>query len=175
MLGQCDGDEVVTRHDFGSYVTKLEQVVRELARVDPERDIVVKLHPYMDGEFAKDNVFSNSIKQKLSVISPKVRVYTGKSNIHNFIRNARCVLMANSGAGFEALMHHKPIIAWGFPEYHHVCYDLRHLASLMQAIKLDWHDPKKSDQFLCWYMEKYCFYDLPSCERRVKELLNAIK
>jgi len=175
VVGQCDGDEVVTRHDFGSYVTKLEQVVRELARVDTKRDIVVKLHPYMDGEFAKDNVFSNSIKQRLSVIGPKVRVYTGKSNIHNFIRNARCVLMANSGAGFEVMMHHKPIIAWGYPEYHWTSYDLRHLASLMQAIKLDWFDAKKQDQYLYWYMEKYCFHNQETANARVKELLEGKK
>lgn len=174
VLGQCDGDEVVTRHDFGSYVKKLEQVVRELSRVDPVRNIVVKLHPYMDGEFAKDNVFSNSIKQILSNISTNVHVYTGKSNVHSFIKNARCILLANSGAGFEAMMQHKPIIAWGYPEFHWTSYDLRHLASLMQAIKLDWFDAKKQDQYLYWYMTKYCFSNQETANTRVKELLQKI-
>ena len=171
VLGQCNGDEVVTRHDFGSYVTKLEQVVRELARVDPTRDIVVKLHPYMDGEFAKDSKYSQSVKNTLAAISPRVRVYLGKSNVHSFIRKARCVLLANSGAGFEAMMQHKPIISWGYPEYHWTTYDLRHLASLLQAIKLDWFDVKKQDKFLCWYMDRYCFYDQTTADSRIKELL----
>ena len=171
VLGQCAGDSVVTVHDFGSYVTKLEQVIRELARVDSNRDIVVKLHPYMDGEFAKDNKFSTSVKQTLEKISPRVQVYTGKINVHEFIKNARCVLLANSGAGFEAMMHHKPIISWGYPEYHWTTYDLRHLASLILAVKLDWFDVKKQDKFLYWYMEKYCFYDQETANNRVKELL----
>ena len=172
VLGQCSGDEVVTRHDFGNYVTKLEQVIKELARLDPSRDIVVKLHPYMDGEHAKDTKYSVSIKKLLEAISPKVRLYMGKSNVHNFIKGARCVILANSGAGFEAMMHHKPIITWGFPEYHWTTYDLRHLASLIQAIKLDWFDAKKQDQFLYWYMERYTFYNQETANNRVKELLN---
>lgn len=171
VLGQCSGDEVVTRHDFGSYAVKLEQVIRELVRIDIVRDVVVKLHPYMDGEFAKDNKYSTEIKQRLTTISPRVHVYTGKSNVHEFIRNARCVLLANSGAGFEAMMQHKPIISWGYPEYHWTTYDLRHLASLIVALKLDWFDVKKQDKFLCWYMEKYCFFDQASANNRIKELL----
>jgi len=171
LLGQCNGDEVVTRHDFGSYVTKLEQVIKELVRIDEVRDVVVKLHPYMDGEFAKDTVFSDSIKATLSKISPRVHVYTGKSNVHEFIKHCRCVILGNSGAGFEALMHHKPIISWGMPEYHWVTYDLRLLATLLQAIKLDWFDVKKQDKFLYWYLEKYCYYNQETANSRVKEML----
>jgi len=171
IIGQCGGDEVVTRHDFGSYFSKLEQVTRELARID-KRLIVIKLHPYMDGKDAKDTKFSEELKKKYEAISPKVKVFIGKTNIHSFIEKAYCILLANSGAGFETMMHHKPIIAWGFPEYHWVTYDLRHLSELQNAIKLDWFSSEKSDKFLCWYMEKYCFYNQQTCNDRVRELLN---
>jgi len=172
VLGQCGGDEVVTRHDFGSYFAKLLQVIAELVRITNDT-IIVKLHPYTDGEFAKDDIFSNKIINDIQKISKtRIKIYSGKSNIHNFIKNAKYVVMGNSGAGFEAMMHHKPIISWGFPEYHWVTYDLRHLCDLYKAIKLDWFDRGKSDKFLYWYLEKYCFYDLDSCKRRVKELLN---
>ncbi len=171
ILGQCGGDEVVTRQDFGSYWTKLEQITRELARID-NRIIVVKLHPYTDGEFAKDLNFSIALKQRIEAIDGKVRVFIGKSNVHNFIEKAHCVLLANSGAGFEVMMHHKPMITWGYPEYHWVTYDLRHLADLIKAIRLGWFYSKGQDKFLYWYMEKYCFYNQETCDRRVRELLN---
>jgi hypothetical protein len=170
VLGQCGGDSVNTRHDFGSYFTKLKQVVDELARID-SRDIVVKLHPYMDGKDAKDTKFSDEFKADLEAISPKVHAYNGKCKIHNFIAGCRAVILGNSGAGFETMMHHKPIIAWGKPEYHWVSYDLRYLADLCRAIKLDWFDAEKQDKFLYWYTENYCYYDQASCTRRVKELL----
>lgn len=171
VLGQCGGDEVVNKHDFGHYFMKMEQVVRELVRVDGQRWIVVKLHPYTDGTDATSTSFSENQKDRLKVISPIVKVYAGKTNIHNFLKHAHCVHLANSGAGFEAMMHHKPIIAWGFPEYHWVAYDLRHLAEMKNAIELRWFDPKRQDKFLYWYMEKYCFYNQETSDRRVGELL----
>lgn len=170
VLGQCGGDEVVTRHDFGNYWQKLESVVRELNRVG-DKPIIVKLHPYSDGEFAKTTEFAQMIGNKLAKIGKKVTVYIGKSNVHKFIEGANCVILANSGAGFEVMMHNKPIIAWGFPEYHWIAYDLRHLCDLRRALKLDWFNKEKSDKFLYWYMTKYCFFDQDSANRRVKELL----
>jgi hypothetical protein len=178
VLGQCGGDSVVTHFDFGNYFTKLEQMVRELVRVDT-RPVIVKLHPFTDGEEGtkgayKNNEFSESLKKRLEEI-PNVKCYIGKSNIHRFIEKARCVLLANSGAGFEVMMHHKPIISWGFPEYHWVTYDLRHLAELHRAIKLDWFDRDKQDKFLYWYMERYCYFDQLTADKRVKQLLNEIQ
>lgn len=177
ILGQCGGDSVVTHYDFGHYFTKLEQVARELSRID-DRPIVIKLHPYTDGEEGsrgeyKDNSFSLGLKERFEKIK-NVYVYLGKLNIHNFIPKARCVLLSNSGAGFEVMMHHKPMITWGFPEYHWVTYDLRHLAELNDAVKLDWFDSDKQDKFLYWYMEKYCYFDQLTANRRVKELLENI-
>ena len=170
VLGQCGGDEVVTRYDFGNYFQKLESIVRELNRVG-DKPIIVKLHPYSDGEFAKTNDFAKMIGEKLIKIGKKVTVYIGKSNVHKFIENANCVILANSGAGFEVMMHHKPIIAWGFPEYHWITYDLRHLCDLKRALTLEWFNKEESDKFLYWYMEKYCFYNQETTNRRVKKLL----
>lgn len=174
ILGQCTGDSVVTRCDYGDYLTKLGQIVTELARVDKERVIVVKLHPYMDGKDkpATETAYAEKAMARLSVISPKVQIYLGRSNVHAFIKKARCVILANSGAGFEAMMHHKPIISWGFPEYHWVTYDLRLLCDMCRAVKLDWFNPRAQDAFLYWYMEKYCFYNQDTANRRVKEMLN---
>lgn len=168
VLGQCAGDEVVTRHDFGNYVNKLESVVKELKRVG-NKQIIVKLHPYMDGVDAKDDKFSRQIAYRLVKLGADV--YIGKSNIHNFLEKAHSIYLANSGAGIEAMMHHKPIIAWGYPEYHHVTYDLRHLSDLIRAIKLDWFDQEKQDKFLYYYTEKYCFYNLETARNKVREII----
>lgn len=169
VLGQCFGDAVNTRHDFGDYYTKLKQVIGEVARVTNDI-IVVKLHPHTDGLHAKDTKFSNKVKKELELISPKVKVFIGKTNLHHFIEKSKCVILGNSGAGFEAMMHHKPIISWGKPEYHWITYDLRYLADMIRAVELDWFDKDKQDKFLYWYMEKYCFYNQETCNRRVKEL-----
>ena len=175
VLGQLGGDVVVTQHEFGEYFSRLTAIVSEVARIT-KRHIVVKLHPYTGSEdntkaTYKSNEFARRLQMKLEGIAEYVHVYTGKINVHNFIRNSRCVILANSGSGFDAMMHRKPIIAWGYPEYHHVAYDLRHLADLKNALKLKWFDVEKQDKFLYWYLEKYCYYDQATANNRVKELL----
>ena len=171
ILGQCAGDSVVTIYDFGGYWTKLEAIVRELLRVG-DKQIVIKLHPYTDGKGAANDKYSQEVAKRLRKYGKKVIVYLGMSNVHNFIERANCVFLANSGAGFEVMMHHKPIISWGYPEYHWVAHNLYHLVDVLNAIQLDWFDRDLSDRFLYYYTEKHCFYDLDSCKRRVKEILN---
>ena len=174
VLGQCAGDTVVTKMDFGDYVSRLYAVVRELRRVDPDRQTVVKLHPWMNGRDGEETPgFAEGVATRLGALG--ARVFTGKSNVHAFIERARVVLLANSGAGFEAMMHRKPIIAWGSPEYRWIAYDLRHLCDMRRALTLDWFKPACQDKFLCWYLAHYCFYDQESAVRRVGELLSPLK
>ena len=166
VLGQCGHDEVVNHQDFGSYFPTLIGIIKELNRVG-DRSIVVKLHPKMK---EKDNPLE--IADKIRKINPDITVYRDYSAIHPLLEKAYCVITGNSGAGFEAMMHHKPIISFAYPEYHWATYDLRKRCDLRRAIQVDnWFDRGKSDRFLHWYMDKYCFFDEPSALRRVKELL----
>lgn len=173
ILGQCAGDSVVTSHDFGNYCEKLFSIVKELNRLLPNEVILIKLHPYMDGRNATTTTYSDNFSKKLKTIAKNVVVYNGKYSVHPFIKKSKCVILANSGAGFETMMQKKPIIAWGFPEYHWVSYNLRHLADLKRAIETipNWFNPDKQSKFLYWYLEKYCFYNQETCLHRVKELL----
>ena len=173
VIGQCGGDSVVTRQDFGGYFEKLERIVQELLIVDPDREVVVKLHPYTNGPMHDPNRCSliKPLTEKFESFSKRVKVYSDFSSIHSFLPSARCVLVGNSGAGFEAMMHDKPIISFCFPEYHWVTYDLRKTCDLGNAIQLNWFNKDAQRRFLYWYMEKYCFYDYNSAKRRVDDLL----
>jgi len=173
IVGQCYGDEVIKRHEFGSYKEKVEQIIKEISRIDTTRKIIVKLHPYVNG--AKEPMvggFGEQIKSEIEKISSSVVVYTGNLSIHDFLPKARCVFIANSGAGIEAMMHNKPIVSWGNPEYHWATYRLIHLADIIRAIRVeDWFDKFKQQQFLYWYTKHYCFYNYESCYRRVGEVI----
>ena len=171
LIGQCGGDSVVTRHEFGNYWSRLQAVAAELVKLG-DRPVIVKLHPYTDGKDpAITGPDSLSTQMAAKLREAGCIVYTGRANIHDFISKAHSVWLANSGAGFEAMMHHKPIISWGYPEYHWVTFDLRHLAGTREAAGLAWFRPQAQDAFLYWYMEKYTFCDEVSASRRVRELL----
>ena len=170
IIGQCDGDATVRRQDFGRYIEKLKAVVRELSRVS-DRPIVVKMHPFMNGFPVDRSTFAQDVAFDLARISPLVHCYTGKLSVHGFLPKARDVLLANSGAGLEAMMYGKPIIAWGCPEYRWVCYDLRHLCDLWRATRLDWFDAERQNRFLFWYFRHYCISDVKSAVHRIIALL----
>jgi len=171
ILGQCVGDSTNTRMDFGDYMVKLHAVIKELLRVD-SRDIVVKLHPYMDGKLHEHAKFMDLAVQGLKAYGERVAIITGMCSTHPWIENCRDVILANSGAALEVMMHDKPIIAWGKPEYHWVCNDLRHLCDLHRAITLDWFDAVKQRKYLYWFTEHFCITNTESAIRRVKEIID---
>ena len=181
VLAQTLRDETVDGMWFGNYCSALYGVVNTLAQLE-DRPIVVKLHPWTDGVSEWDSVgnplpptndnVSSKLSAQLKKISPKVHVYTGMSSVHDFIAKSRCVVLCNSTSGLEAMLHNKPIISWGYPEYHWVTYDLRHLCDLRRALRIeDWFDLGLSQRFIYWFSELFCVSDYQSTQRRVSELL----
>lgn len=157
VLAQCEADYSVKRHDFGDYISRINAIVDELISCS-DKNIIIKAHPHCRLSIFNDN--------------PRIKIIKGKYSTHNLIKNSECVVVANSGSGFEALFHDKPVICWSYPEYHWVSYDLRHLCDMKNALKLDWYDSNSVKLFLYWYFEHYCFYDDESAARRIKYLLD---
>ena len=171
VLGQTLHDFTVEGMHFGAYVISLMAVIKELLRVSDGRKVVVKLHPYLDKKLPKESELADLLEARIKKLSKDVVVYKGFLSAHSFFPKCKCAVVCNSGVGIEAMMHHKPIISWGYPEYHWVTYDLRHLCGLDRALDLSWFDVEHSDKFLYWYLKKYCFWNYDSALRRVKELL----
>ena len=182
VLAQTLGDDTVTGMWFGDYLSSLMSVVRALT-LTSTLPIVVKIHPWTDSfagftkgqpiPSASDKV-TRQVSQALSDISPSVYCISGMASVHSVIPGAKAVVCCNSGAGLEALLHKKPVITWGYPEYHWVTYDLRHLCDLERALNLDWFDEEAVGKFATWYVKDYCFSDYPSAVRRVRLLLSQI-
>lgn len=182
VLAQTLKDETVDGMWFGNYWRALYQVVNVLAQIEDR--VVVKLHPWTDGTGGfdctgkplppKTGDISEQCVKALSDIGPGVEVHAGMSSVHDFLPDARCVVLCNSSSGLDALLHKKPIISWGFPEYHWAAYDMRHLCELPKALKLDWFNEKRAAQFIYWYTERYCVFDQQSTNRRVDTLLSGI-
>jgi len=174
VLGQCGGDSVVNHQDFGAYFNKLRKITNYLIGLG-DRHVVVKLHPYMNGKDYVKGKDKDVIREFITDYHSKresVSVFGDFSSVHSFIPQAHSIITGNSGAAFEVMMHHKPIISFCYPEYHWVTYDLRKACDIWRAVKVeDWFDKEASDKFLYWYMDKYCFYDKESAKNRIRDLL----
>ena len=169
VLGQIPTDTVVTTMSFGKYNQSLFSLVDELNRI-VDRRIIVKLHPRLALK-AECKDATRVLKASLAELGVRVSVEDRIVSVHSYFPKARCVLTCNSEAGIEAMFHDKPVIAWGYPQYHWVSYDLRHLCDLRTALDLQWYNRDDARRWVYWYLKRFTFWDLRSAQRRVDDLL----
>jgi hypothetical protein len=168
VIGQMGGDETVKRFSFGNHYSKLVSIVDNLLE-HSMYPIVVKLHPYMKERQTNFEKEWAPIVDKW--ITKGAIVITDHLSIYNVLPKTRVAIAENSTCGVECLMHKVPIISYGYPEYHWVTFDMRHLTQVIPATHdLSWYDEQKAMQWLTWYCTQYQCHDVESTVRRFQEL-----
>jgi len=172
ILGQVHHDETVTDFSFGDHVKKLAAVVDRIENSNLKNPLVIKMHPSFVGQ-SKGKGYDEFYKPLIDAWKEKHTVVLSMQSIHDFLPYSKIAVLENSSAGIECLMHNVPIISYGYPEYHWVTFDMRHLPQLIWAIEnvSKWWDEKKSKSWLAWYLTRYMCHDFESTRRRLSELL----
>jgi len=80
-------------------------------------EVVVKRHPR-----CKSEAFHEQLRETVDAY-PHAHLLDGP--IHQLIANAAGVAVINSGSGFEALIHQKPVFTFGRADYEHATYPIR--------------------------------------------------
>jgi hypothetical protein len=171
ILGQMPGDETVRDFSFGNHWDKFTSVVSKVSSLTT--NIVIKVHPTLEREAKKTGRWEIDYKPWVTKwLSQGLIVLWGFESLHSILPFTRVAITENSTAGIDCLLYDVPVISYGYPEYHWVTYDLRHLTELRNAItNLSWHNKIKSRKWLTWYCSKYLCYDYDST---VARLLNII-
>ncbi len=108
---QLPHDETIKFHSDISVENALRTVLHEASSPDKKWKVLVKGHP----------VNPESMKVLLEIAKPFENAYwTDNMSIHDAIRISDIVTMVNSGVGFEAMLHEKPIFTYGRSEYQNV-------------------------------------------------------
>lgn len=169
LIGQMPGDETVTKNSFGSHWNKFCSLVSELKGKYP---LVLKVHPSLKIESEKNGTWNYFKKDIDAWVEEGITVYYGFENIHYILPHTKVAILENSTAGLECLYHTVPIISYGYPEYHWVTKDLRHLHKVHEYIQdLSWHNKELSKSWIAWYTKHYQCYNYESTLSRLKELL----
>ena len=151
---------------FGNHWDKLCAIVEELKGTQP---IVVKLHPTLKRESDNWAMYEQKIIQWRN---EGVTVFEEFESLYDILPKTKVAIIENSTCGIECMMHDVPIISYGYPEYHWITKDLRHLSQLKMFVEnLSWFDKHKSRSFIAWYCQQYQCYDYESTLRRLKKLL----
>lgn len=170
VIGQMGGDETTTKFSFGSHYRKLEGIVEQLL-ISGSAPIVVKLHPYMKLRTSNSDwgYWDNVIR---AWMDSGVTVITDFMSLHDILPKTKVAVTENSTAGIECLLHDVPIISYGYPEYHWVTKDLRHLVTIKEfVLDLSWWDKNLSRKWISWYCMDYLCRDKDSVIKRLEQLL----
>ena len=83
--------------------------------------LVIKRHPKCEDE---------ALYKQLLAYAKEKKIILYEGSIHNAIAKASTVYVINSGVGFEALMHLKPVVTFGRSDYMNMTYIIKDLAQI---------------------------------------------
>lgn len=115
--------------------------------------LFIKYHP-----FDKEPLFITKEDLACSNI-----IFCKEGNVHDLIERAKVVFVANSGVGFEALLHNKPVINFADAFYDTVThkYDIasNNLSNLYTKVLTQNEDVrfKSYQSFIQWYLNEYSY------------------
>ena len=139
--------------------------------------LVVKRHPH-DG--------SRATTQALAKLENAPDIFISEAPIQDLIHAAACIITANSGVGFEALLCGKPVFTTGLSEYAHAAEYRPDAASLNSALNafIDRNyefDSSRGYDFIGRYLSQHVFeaHDSPSSQEEslaphLSEFLNSV-
>jgi len=121
-----------------------QAMVRMILGSRKGRPVVIKRHP-----LCRDPAITALLE---SVESPRDGIFVSRAPIHHIIARAAAVACINSGVGFEALLHRKPVLLFGTADYQHVCRRVTETDDLAAMLSLPPIKAADIDAFLYWYL-----------------------
>ena len=145
----------------------LQHLVERIVLANPDERIVIKRHPRCSDVRMSDAI--SQIEERHAG-----RVELSCESIHRLIARSRAVFVGNSGVGFEALLHAKPVFSFAHSDYHHATFPsaLSEIGDYME--KIDAFDDERRRlirQFVVHYLDDYMVTcDASRIERRLESL-----
>ena len=126
-----------------------EQMIRTVAGHERPGPIYVKLHP---------NQSKATRRTILAVCNDFPRIRISEASIHDLIQAADLVVTQNSAAGFEALMHRKPVVTCAKSDFWHATLTAKTVSDLREAMNFG---PEAMadfpyEKYLYWFLDRQC-------------------
>lgn len=112
-------DDTVARFASLSPYDFVPEICRHFA--ESGMHVVIKRHPFCQ---------SPDILEMLERWRTADHVHVLNASIHELLTGARCVFTVNSGVGFEALLHDKPVVTFGAADYNIATTYIRSMSEL---------------------------------------------
>lgn len=148
VTGQTSSDTVIALSQFGDYE---ETWITGLEILDTF-DIPILFRPHPGTTYCVDHISADMELYNRLQDHPWKNVTFGSNgySIHGMIENSLGVVTINSGTGFEALMHNKPVFTLGTAEYDSVTYQCKTKDDIFN-IKNNLEPHEGIDRLLAYY------------------------
>jgi len=137
---QIQDDVVLTLARF-----TLEEILKILLQERGSRPLLIKRHP-----LCKD-VAVEALLSELH--DPSAGIHVTDANLHDIMAASDHVAVVNSGTGFEALIHDKPVLLFGGSDYHHAAFPIAEAVDVGAALAKT-KPPAPTDRFLYWFLRR---------------------
>lgn len=131
--------------------------------------LVVKRHPYCLDPRVSWALF------KATFNNPYVMITS--ASIHKILPLCRSVLVANSGVGFEALIHGKQVYSFGHSEYELVTNSLNSISDVEQIFSTQTViSPDLINRFIYYFLRQCCFNvkDANDIDKKLQKSIDAL-
>lgn len=142
-------DDSVMLHSYFKPIELIEKIINLLSKKNIK--LVIKRHPR-----CKDL----ELKRLLKYYEKKNKVIIFEGSIHDAISKAETVYTINSGVGFEALLHLKPVITFGKSDYMSMTKNVKDLDTIKKnsIYKLDYIKIDEIKRFIYYFIHKKSFF-----------------
>ena len=110
------------------------------------RPVIIKRHPK-----CQDPAIAAFLDR---IHAPDAGIHVVDANLHDIFGAASHVAVINSGTGFEALLHKKPVLLFGQSDYHHAAWPINDMNDLRRGLLADGPPINEIEKFLYWFLRQ---------------------
>jgi hypothetical protein len=163
---QTPRDYVLTHHSPITVKYFIESIVNWAS--ENQYHVCFKMHPHNKSDH-------NLLDAVNYGVTNSRYVHKVEGNIHELIKRSVGLFVINSGTGFEALLHGKPVATFGAADYNRVTFnaDIRRLDEARNFL-FGWTGEQRviAYQFCYWYYMRHAYcLSLPNTKERLKSYL----
>ena len=121
---QIPHDETIKYHSPVTVEQALSTVIK-FAQMSGQK-LIIKGHPANhEAMRSLKLVYVNEMFESMNKGEPPVCAWIDRANIHTLLSHSKAVFTVNSGVGFEAILHQKPVFTFGRADYDYISTSLQ--------------------------------------------------
>lgn len=152
-----------TPKHYPNHMTGLE-MARAAIAARGDRPVYLKAHP---------NQPDAEIAQLGALADPANGVQLTTASIHDLLAAADLCITLTSAVGFEAFLHHTPVILGGQTDFHHCAITLTDVHKMPAAMHAALSRVWPFDAYLTWFLRQNCVQDAAKSLPRILSAIHA--